>query len=317
MTLHPFFAALLEKNAGAAGLSSGSPQDARDLVAQGRAALGSGPEMATVHDTAVPTRGGSVSARLLVPTGEVAGLVVYLHGGGWVVGSIDDFETLGRTLAERSGCAVLLPDYRLAPEHLFPAGLEDAEDVILWASQHAARLLGSEVPLVVAGDSAGGNLATVACRRLAGRIVVALEVLIYPVTDSDFESDSYRSVGDTVPLTRDDMQWFFAHYAPEDLWEHEDVAPARASDLGSLPPTLVVTAEHDVLRSEGQLYAERLTHAGVEADHASYAGMVHGFLRLHHHVDVADQALDDVAAAIARAVRAPAPSPTPTTTRSD
>lgn len=311
MTLHPFFAALLERNAGAAGLSSGSPQDARDLVTQGRAALGTGPDMATVNDVVVPTRGGSVSARLLVPAGEVGGLVVYLHGGGWVVGSVDDFETLGRTLAERSGCAVLLPDYRLAPEHPFPAGLEDAEDAILWAARHTARLVGSEVPLVVAGDSAGGNLATVACRRLAGRVDVALQVLVYPVTDSDFDSDSYRNVGVVVPLTRDDMRWFFAHYAPENLWEHEDVAPARASDLGAMPPTLVVTAEHDVLCSEGQLYAQRLTHAGVDAEHVSYAGMVHGFLRLHHHVDVADQALADVAAAIARAVRAPAPSPIP------
>jgi acetyl esterase len=309
MTLHPFFASVLEKNAGTPGLSSGAPGDARALVAAGRAALGAGRDPASVTELVLPTRGGHLSARLLIPHGEVSGVVVYLHGGGWVVGSVDDFDTLAREIAARSGCAVLLPEYRLAPEDPFPAALEDAEDAILWVAEHPGELSGAAPKMIVAGDSAGANLATVASRRLAGRVTVALEVLIYPVADSDFDTDSYHDASEGMPLTRADMRWFFGHYAPENLWRHEDVAPLRSDHLASLPPTLVITAEHDVLRSDGELYARRLSQAGVAATYRSYPGMVHGFLRLHNHVDVADQALDDLAAAIRRAVRNTATEP--------
>ena len=306
MALHPFISALLEKQkeAGAPALSAGTPADARALVAAGRVGLGEGPDMAHRRDLTIPTRSGGIPGRLLVPRGKVSGLVVYLHGGGWVVGAPDDFDALGRELAFRSECAVLLPDYRLAPEHPFPAALEDAEDTLRFATASTMDLVGAEVPLVVAGDSAGANLATVAVRRLRGELRPVLQVLGYPVTDSGMDTDSYQEFAEGLPLTRQDMAWFFDQYAPEGIRGSEDVSPLRAADLSDLPPALVVTAEHDVLRSEGEAYAARLTEAGVKAEVLRGAGMTHGFLRLHNHVDTAHQAVLDVAAAIRTAVTA-------------
>jgi acetyl esterase len=301
--LHPFVAAMLakQKEAGAPALSAATPADARALVAAGRAALGPGPDMAQRRDLVVPTRSGTIPARLLVPHGSVAGLVVYAHGGGWVVGTIDDYEILGRELAARSGCAVLLPDYRLAPENPFPAGLHDVEDTLLWAA--STDLAGPGAPIVVAGDSAGANLATVATRRLWGQIAPVLQVLSYPVTDADTDSPSYREFAEGLPLTRADMQWFYGHYAPEDIRATADVSPLRADDLSGMPPAVVVTAEYDVLRSEGEAYAEALSAAGAKVTTRRYAGVAHGFLRLHNHLDTAREAVLDIAAAVAEAAR--------------
>lgn len=303
MTLHPFFQAATERAAPLPALSDGTPVAAREMVALGRGSLGEGPDLASVRDLTIPTRAGSVAARLLVPHGEAHGLVVYLHGGGWVVGELDDYDALGRSLAAASGCAVLLPDYRLAPEHPFPDGLEDVEDALLWAWEQRGTLAAGTSALVVAGDSAGANLVTVACRRLGPRVEPALQVLVYPVTDSDFDTESYLAAGQGLPLTRADMQWFFGHYVPAERWSHPDVAPSRAPDLDRLPRTVIVTAEHDVLRSDGVRYAERLRQAGVAVAHTTYPGMVHGFLRHHNNVDVSRGALDDVAAAVGAAVR--------------
>ena len=305
MTLHPFFAAVLERNAEGPALSSGTPDDARALVALGRPGLGAGPEMSVVRDLTIPTRGGDLPARLLVPPGDVSGRVVYAHGGGWVVGSLDDFDTLGRALAEASGCGVLLVDYRLAPETRFPGPLEDVEDALVWASASVELLVGAAVPLIAMGDSAGGNLVTVACRRLSGQVDVALQVLVYPVTGTDLDTESYRHESDGMALTRKDMGWFLDHYAAREHWTHEDVAPLLSDRLVDLPPTLVVTAEHDVLRTDGEQYAAALAAVGVPVTHTTYAGTVHGFLRLHNHVDVSQQALMDIATAITDAVGRP------------
>jgi acetyl esterase len=300
MPLHPFVEAMLKATAGRPAFSDGSPGDARALVAAGRAALGSGPELYKVEDITIPTRGGSLPARLLMPSAQPRGLVVYFHGGGWVVASIDDFETLGRTLAAASDCAVLLPDYRLAPEHPFPAALEDSEDVLLWAGKARASLCGSG-PLVVAGDSAGGNLATVAAASLRGRTDLALQVLIYPVTDCDFTRHSYSQHGAGLPLTARDMQWFFGHYAPQDAWQHPQVSPMRLPDPSGLPPALIVTAEYDVLADEGRAYARRLGQFDVRVEHREAAGMTHGFIRWHNLVDVAREELNAIAVRIAAA----------------
>lgn len=304
MALHPFVEAMIarQREAGAPALSDGTPADARALVAASRGALGPGPDMAESRDLTVPTRSGTIAARLLVPRGGVSGLIVYVHGGGWVVGTIDDFDTLGRELATRSGCAVLLPDYRLAPEHPFPAGLEDVEDVFAWAAGTVAGLVGTDVPLVVAGDSAGANLATVAARRLRGRVHPALQVLAYPVAAADLDTPSYRAFGTGLPLTGRDMEWFFDHYVPAGDRESADVAPLRAGDLEGMPPALVITAEHDVLCSEGEAYAGLLAAAGTKVDLRRYPGVAHGFLRLHNHLDVAREAILDVSTAVTAAV---------------
>ena len=315
------FAAMVK--AGRPALSAGSPNDARELTKASRAALGPGPEMAQVRELKIPTRGGPIGARLFLPSKNVDGLVVYFHGGGWVVGELDDYDSMARTLAKRSNCALLMPDYRLAPEHPFPAALEDAQDAILWASQRIEELAGSKLSFLVGGDSAGGNLATVAVRDLGQRVPVAAQVLIYPVTDSDTGTSSYRSQSEGMQLTRADMQWFFSHYAPAGSHRDPRISPLRQTELASMPPTIVITAECDVLRDEGEAYAQRLSAAGVAVTARRVEGLPHGFIRLHNLVGAADDAITAIAADIARLCvptrpeqpRAQIFSSVPTTTR--
>jgi acetyl esterase len=251
-----------------------------------------------VEDLTLTTRGGALQARLFQPTASPRGLIVYLHGGGWVLGGIDDFDTLARTLVAQSGCAVLLPDYRLAPEHPFPAAIEDCEDAITEAAARSSSWLGHPVPLVVAGDSAGANLATVAAARLYPRVALALQALIYPVTDCDFNRPSYGQHATGLPLTARDMRWFFEHYAPPDRWSDPLVSPLRAPNLSVLPPTYVAIAAYDVLRDEGEAYAQRLQEAGVPVTLRIYDDLAHGFIRLHNLVDSSARAVSDLADAI-------------------
>lgn len=301
MALHPFVANLIETLKGRPAMSDGTPAEARAVMAAGRAFYGTGPDMERVRDLEVPTRSGSIRARLLVPSGAPRGLVVHAHGGGWVIGSIDDFDAFGRTLAHESGCAVLLPEYRLAPEHRFPAALEDVEDTISWAVREMHDLLGARLPLVVAGDSAGGNLVAVAARRLAGRVGIALQALLYPVADCDFTTGSYRAHATGLPLTRRDMEWFLRQYADEALWTSPDISPLRAPALAGVAPAVVVAAQYDVLRDEAEAYAARLRAAGVAATFREARGLAHGFVRLHGHVDTAAAELRTLAGEIAAA----------------
>jgi acetyl esterase len=308
MPLHPFIETMLAQlaAAGRPPVSAGTPEQARALVSAARAALGAGPEIGAVERIDVPTRSGSVSALLLKPESEPRGLIVYLHGGGWVVGSADDFEALARLVVAQSGCTVLLPDYRLAPEHPFPAGLEDSEDATLFAAGEVAALCGRPVPLAIAGDSAGANLATVVARRLRGRVELCMQGLIYPVTGCDFDRPSYRALSDGMPLSRADMIWFFDHYAPAASRADPDISPLHAADLAGLPPAHLVTAQYDVLRDEGEAYAAALAAAGVPVTHRRIDGLTHGFARLHNHVDTARDAVAGMAHAIAAACRAAA-----------
>lgn len=303
--LHPFIEKMLEGSRGAPALSAGTPQEARSIVSGARAALGAGRDMLSVREIEVPTRGGDLRSRLLLPNSSPRGVIVYVHGGGWVVGSIDDYEVLGRELAASTGCAVLLPEYRLAPEHPFPAALEDVEDVLEWSTASLPELLEIDVPLIAAGDSAGANLLTVAARRLRDSVHLALQVLIYPVVDSDFQRGSYLSFAEGLPLTRRDMKWFFAQYVAAERYADPDISPLRASDLSALPATTIVVAEADVLRDDGVAYAARLEAAGVPTKLREYQGMTHGFLRLHNHIDVARAAISDIVADVEAALRAP------------
>lgn len=286
------------RTAGRPGFHAGTPAQARSLLAESCAALGPGPGVGAVTSLAVPTRGGGVPARLFSPTAPARGRIVYIHGGGWVLGSLDDFETVARALAARSGFAVLLVDYRLAPEHPFPAGLQDVEDVVFWAADPRSRLPGRDGPLIVAGDSAGANLATVALAAPRARPDVALQLLFYPVADCDMDRDSYRAFADGLFLTRADMRWFYGHYAPEPLWADPRISPLRTPDLAGSPPAFVATAEFDVLRDEAEAYAGRLEKAGVSVALRRYAGLSHGFIRMINLVPAADRALDDAVAAI-------------------
>lgn len=299
MPLHPVFAAAIEsaRLAKRPALSAGSVFEARSLIDDGAKALGEGPAVAIVNECPIPSRGGTLSARFYRPAITTPGLVVYFHGGGWVAGSPAGFDALARTLAARSGCSVLLVDYRLAPENIFPSAVEDVEDAIRWASGQLQSLAGPNAKLVIAGDSAGANLATVAALALCNEIDIALQVLLYPVVDLDMDTLSYREHAEGLPLTRSDMRWFFSHYAPESKWADPRISPLRA-DLKGAPPAWIAVAEYDVLRSEGEAYGQQLLKVGVPVHCKVYAGLAHGFARWFNLVDVANAAIDEAAQAI-------------------
>jgi acetyl esterase len=275
--------AILEQMASAGGtpLHEGTPEDARALGKAFAAMAGPAPVMARVEDHEVAVAGGSIPVRVLVPPQGARGVIVYLHGGGWVIGAIDEFDTMARKLAERTSCAVVLVDYRLAPEHQYPIAVDDSYAGLEWAAARIEEITGrADVPLIVAGDSAGGNLSAVMALRARDRNgpKIALQVLIYPVTDADFDRSSYLDPENQLILTRDAMVWFWDHYVPDAARRREpDASPLHAADLSGLPPAVVLTAEHDVLRDEGEAYAERLKEAGVAVDFRRHAGQTHGF----------------------------------------
>lgn len=305
MPLHPFIVGLLEKISGQPALSDGSPDDGRAMVAAGRAGLGQGPDMISIDEITVPTQSGGVPVRVLKPSAEPVGQIIYIHGGGWVIGALDDFDTYARTLAVASNCTVLLVDYRLAPEHAYPAGLEDCKAVVRWAAVSGPA---AHLPLVIAGDSAGANLATVVARGLKDTLPITLQVLYYPVTDCDFSTQSYLTHGKGLPLTAKDMRWFFENYAPADQWAEPDISPLRSEDLAGSPPAIVVTAEYDVLCDEGEAYAESLRQVGVPVTQRRINGTPHGFVRMHNVFELAGKELETIAGEIAQACRIAKPT---------
>lgn len=252
-----------------------------------------------VRELTLPGPRGAIKARLYRPTadGMLPGLV-FFHGGGWVIGDLDSHDDLCRDLAALAGCAVLAVDYRLAPEHCFPAAAEDAVAAVDWTAANTSQLGMDPARLAVGGDSAGGNLAAVAAlaARDAGRPLAA-QLLIYPVTDmSRLEGESYATCGEGYGLTAGAMAWFRDHYVTDAKAARDwRVSPLLAGDLGRLPPALVVTAEFDVLRSEGEAYAKRLAEAGVQTRLARYDGMIHGFASMAGVLDVGRQVRGDMA----------------------
>jgi acetyl esterase len=235
-----------------------------------------------------------------MPKAAPKALIVFYHGGGWVIGGIDETDLIARFLVDKTGAAVILIDYRLAPEHPFPAPIDDSYDALVWCAKEAERL---KVPVVVAGDSAGGNLATV-CAALArdrNGPKIALQILMYPVCDCDMDTPSYRAFGAGLVLTAADMGWFYDHYLQGDQAKRSDplVSPLRALRLAGLPPALIMTAEYDVLRDEAETYGKRLAAAGVKVWIKRYQGVTHGFVRMQNLVDVARRGMDDIAAVMA------------------
>jgi acetyl esterase len=231
-----------------------------------------------------------VSCRLYRPTGA-DGLVVHLHGGGFVFHDIDVHDAAARRLANRTGMAVLSVDYRRPPEHRFPAAPDDVDTVLRWLEREAPGR-GLDLPTFVHGDSAGGNLALVAALRNPGRF--AAVALVYPFLDPTAGFDSYRTAADGFDAR--EAAWYWQQYAdPADLTD-PDVAPLLSDRLGSLPPTLVVTAEHDPLRDEGEELARRLAEEGVRVVATRYLGQVHGFWRHVEAFDAAEPLTRQVAA---------------------
>ncbi|WP_433598205.1 alpha/beta hydrolase [Nocardia sp. CA-135953] len=258
-----------------------TPQQARDKGGALIEMIGPGPDMAQIRDVRVDSdAGGTFEIRVLVPNAEPSAVLVYYHGGGWVVGHIDEFDTLARKLAVATGAAVVLVNYRKAPEHPHPVPIEDAWSALRWAQENLTWIAGRPVPLMVGGDSAGGNLAAVVALRARDRQgpQLALQILIYPVTDADLDTSSYRDPENQLMLDRKTMTWFWHHYLADTAARPGcEAAPLRAASLENLPPAIVLTAEHDVLRDEGEAYAERLAASGVQVRCHRFAGQMHGF----------------------------------------
>ena len=246
---------------------------------------------------------GGVPARLYLPSAEKnLGLCVFMHGGGWVIGTLDSHDDVCRRLAMQSGHAVLSIDYRMAPEFPFPTPLEDCIAATRWARDNAASLGCDASRMVVCGDSAGGNLATLVAQHSG--VALKMQLLVYPATDARCITESYRKNGEGYLLTAAAMDWFFGHYLSGGKGSAEDplVSPLLASDavLAKMPPTLVVTAEYDPLCDEGEQYAQKLTSLGVPTSCARYRGQIHAFLRYGRILDDGYLLIAQLAAAIRR-----------------
>ena len=273
-----------------------TPAEARAASGGLRELFGPGPRMHRAEDHQLPGQdGGSFRVRVLVPTPSPIAIVVYLHGGGWVLEDLEGFDTLGRSLADRSGAAVVLVEYRKAPEHPFPVPVEDGWAALRWAAGQVESIAGRPVPLFVAGDSAGGNLAAVITHRARdhGGPPIAGQILIYPVTDADLTRPSYLEPENQSFLTTEFMRWFWNHYVTdEDARTNPEASPLRADTLRDLPPALVITAEHDVLRDEGEAYARRLAVDGVEVTHHRWPGQMHAFFSMVNVLPASSDVLD-------------------------
>jgi acetyl esterase len=312
MPLDPDVKALLDETYGGpfTPLHEMSVDQARRQMLATSRMIGPPVEVAQVEDLEAPGPAGPIALRLYRPKLEgPLPVVVYFHGGGWTIGSIETHDHYCRSLANASGCAVLSVEYRLAPEHPFPAAWEDAYAATDWIATHAARLQIGAGKLHVAGDSAGGNLAATVALAARDRGVPAIksQVLIYPITDCRVDTESYQRNADGYHLTRDTMIWFWKHYLkdPGD-GEQPYASPLRAGDLSSLPPAMVITAEFDPLLDEGKAYARRLEQAGVQVAYRCYEGMIHGFTRRLDRIQSAHAALQDVADFLSRVSSEPA-----------
>ncbi|MGZ4700487.1 MAG: alpha/beta hydrolase [Ilumatobacteraceae bacterium] len=283
MPLHPQAESLLALMAelGEPPLESCTPTQAREIRAKRQR-----PSTEPIHHTRDLDAGG-VPARLYRPSdhGDL-GLLVYLHGGGWVIGSRDTHDNVCRILANSSGHAVLSVDYRLAPEHPFPAAIDDAVAATSWAYANAATLGCSPDRLAIGGDSAGGNLSIVVCHLRP--VPLRYQLLVYPATDLTCSLPSHIENAEGPSLTTRGIAWFIDHYASgaSDLVDPR-LSPLFAADdvLAASPPTLVITAEYDPLRDEGDAYAARLASLGVPTSHVRFSGMYHGFFGMADFLD--------------------------------
>ena len=310
--LHPQTKALLEliEKSGLPPTHTLAPAAARQMYRERRFySQPAPPEVAQVRDLMATGPHGEIPLRLYRPLGSAADaalpVLVYYHGGGWVIGDLDTHDTLCRELANGAHCCVVAVDYRMSPEQRFPVAVDDCVAATYWVRREAASLGIDAARLAVGGDSAGGNLAAVVAivARDAGDLPIAYQLLIYPATDQRRGTPSHTSNGQGYLLTTDTMKYFHDHYLPDvarDLdWR---ASPLLHAELSKLPPALVLTAGYDPLRDEGMQYAERLTEAGSQATYVCFERQIHGFITMGRVLDEANSAVALCVAELRRAL---------------
>lgn len=322
MPVHPEAQALLDALA-----EQGMPPIECMTVPQARAATAAfvdlqppAEDVAGVVDRTIPGPAGDIPVRVYTPAGDgPKGVLVYFHGGGWVIGDLETVDRPCRTFANAADVVVVSVDYRLAPEHVQPAAFDDCYAATVWVAEHADELGVDPSRLAVGGDSAGGHLAAAvslaardrardAAQRSSSTPTVpeiAFQMLLYPVVDFDWTSPSLDDNGEGYLLGRATMQWFWAHYlGATDPGDDPYTFPLRAADLAGLPPAFVGTAEFDPLRDEGEAFARRLDTAGTTVSATRYDGMIHGFLWTLGATPSGGRMVDDAVAALRPALRA-------------
>lgn len=284
-----------------------TPAEAREAYMKSRAILQPEPEpVAEARDLAAPGPHGPIPLRLYRPQGGAAPLpgLIYYHGGGWLLGGLDSHDVVCRRFANAARCVVVSVDYRMAPEHKFPAAVDDCAAATGWAIGQAAALGMDPARVAVGGDSAGGNLAAVMALMARDGALPRLvyQLLIYPATDMTMTTVSSQTVGPGVPLTSATMKWFIDHYmrGPEDMIDWR-ASPIRAASVAGTAPALVLTAAADPLRDEGIAYAARLEREGVRTTAIHLTDQIHGFLSMGKVIRAADTAIDMMAASLRRA----------------
>lgn len=299
--LHPRARAIVDQIAAMPPLSTLTPVQARGAPVP----LTATPEaVASVTARAIPGPAGPLRIWIYRPKDAVRSAVVYYHGGGWVVGSLEGADGTCRALANRSRSVVISVDYRLAPETKFPGPVEDAYAAVRWVADQAAELRIDPARIAVAGSSAGGNLAAVVAlvARDRGGPKIAFQLLTVPATEFRSTAASMADFAEGYGLTRADMEWYGAHYLGTDAERDHPYASVLRADLQGMPPAFVITAECDPLRDDGEAYAEKLRKLGIRASYKRYQGMFHGFLGFPDLLPEASEALDDAGKALREAL---------------
>ena len=287
-----------------------SADEARRLYRESRAAFSPAvPEVAEARDLALSGPGGPIPLRLYRGLGTEAGallpVLVFFHGGGWTIGDLDTHDIVCRTLANKARCAVVAVDYRMGPEHKFPAAVDDCIAATRWVAAQSAAIGVDASRIAVGGDSAGGNLAAVTAIALrdAGGPPLVFQALVYPATDQRMDSDSHARLAEGYLLTRNNMLWFRGNYLEPGQYDDWRASPLRAADLGRLPPAHIITAGYDPLLDEGRAFSDRLVAAGVPVLYECFEGMTHGFLTLGGVVAGANHALYRLAQSLSQAFK--------------
>ena len=283
-------------------LNSLPPAIIRRAIASQLAEAGEPEAVARVENRTIPGPAGEIPVRIYTPEGDGPfPVLVFFHGGGWVICTLDTHDGQCRALTNGASCVVVSVDYRLAPEHKFPAAPEDCYAATQWVAEHTAEINGDPARIAIGGDSAGGNLTAVVAQmaRAQGSPRLVFQLLIYPATDFTAQTISMKENSQGYGLTRDDMDWFANHYLQSADNKRDPLAsPALATDLAGLPPALVITAEYDPLRDEGEEYGRLLQAAGVPTTISRYDGVIHGFFGMPEIVDKAKLAIAEASQAL-------------------